>query len=534
MKKELLFFTLLVILLIFSASLTIAQIPFKSGGTDVCVTPNDTFSTVKTEISVAKNGWIYVLAEGTKYSGQQEWRVYRSVDGGTTFASVCSWGYNVSDYQLKDADLEVTGDNASNINIWVAELSNVGTISPHESYCRLTRWDANGNMLGTPYYQAWGVSPLYFVAINSNYKNGSDGNPLRISIVWTGADPAGGGVSDLLYWAYSNDGGATFATVPDLYVGNVASGDALGRVSVSIGETGYFNARVAIAFERNFAMGTGNIGVICKYNDNTGTWTTPVTVNLADASTNGICAYPTICCMNNYSGYPAASSSFPLIVAYESYSTPPVIKYNILNNTFDMTGTPQASLSDFTDRTGGTNTEEPNMTFDVSHNNFILTYRETSANNLGYVTRNIDDAATADFTYIGTYRDLTSALSWPLPKVDVDLSVNKACFSWIETSSGRADVYFDAGESSTGIIQLSGEKDAVNLFPSPAKEYVNVRVSTNGDHHINFYNAMGQEVLHRSFSGTETQISLNGISPGLYIVKVISGKNIYKGKIEIR
>lgn len=537
MKKTLQIIIAVFILNAFCLTPGHAQLPVKSWGTDVCVTSNDTFVTVKSEIAVAKNGWIYVLSVGSKAGTEQKWTIYRSIDRGITFTPICSWGYLTTDYKLQDADIEVTGDSASNIRVWVAELSNVGDVTPHESYCRLKCRDADGNSLGTPYYHSWGTNQLKSVAIASNYKNGYDFSSLNISIVWTGADPSGSGLMDVLYWAYSNDGGANFTTKPNLYVGNLATSDALGKVSVCYGETKNVTRIVAIAFEKNLNMGKGNIGVICKESTDEGNWINPVIVNLLDGSTSGNCAYPTISCMNSHDGYPASALAFPLIVAFENRITPPVIKYSILNNTFNMIGLPQATSADFSDHTGGPNTEQPNMVFDVSSNNFLFTYKDGSNNNLGFVKRNIDDPVTDNFHFVGTYRGPSKGkLTYfnPQPKVEVDLSQNKACFTWTEPQTGREDVYFDAEWSDLGVAQITGGNNGVSLFPNPVLDYINIETSIQGEYTFSLYNTMGQEVLQSRFSGTASKINLSGITPGVYMVSLVSGQNIYKGKIEVR
>ena len=93
-------------------------------GDDILLHECDKAYSIKTKISVADNGWIYVLM--SKYghpTERDEFKIYRSIDGGKNFEAIFS-GQFLEDFRQVGMDLVVTGNDPSNITIWFVHACN--------------------------------------------------------------------------------------------------------------------------------------------------------------------------------------------------------------------------------------------------------------------------------------------------------------------------------------------------------------------------------------------------------------------------
>lgn len=481
------------------------------------------------KVSVADNGWIYVISLVEAPSiAYQAWRVFRSIDEGITFFYMCDWAYYTTDYILKDVDMVVTGNDPTNINIWVAEISNSGTVTPHNAYARVTRWDADGNSLGTPYYLDYGAAPneTYNIAIATDYRSPGTGYaPFAIGVTFTGHFMG----NDWLTYAFSLDGGITF-TGTDPY--SETGPGSLGRVSLAYGITNWYDwGRYVIAFEMNKSGDLGDIGVIGNYTDNDGgSWTTPVAVNLNYSPSSQKCRFPTVSAMDNLAIEPSVYNFFPFVVAFEEWSLGPTaidLMFASLNPGISPTTT-QPVLTDFTyywmGSGSGYNETEPNLAFDRTYNNFLLTYASGDNNQLYYKVTYFEDVQSGLWADYGNYRDAITPLTWDVaPKVDINLSKSQVCFSWVEQASDFTEsVYFDAEWSTVGIKDQPGNTEAAafGLYPNPAKDKVNVEIRKTGEYTMIITDNMGRDIVNKVVTGGNQIVSLDNFSKGIYMVRI--------------
>jgi len=117
----------------------------------------------------------------------------------------------------------------------------------------------------------------------------------------------------------------------------------------------------------------------------------------------------------------------------------------------------------------------------------------------------------------------TDALNGIAPTYTTDLPI----LSYVLTSrySGNGT---RLQESTGTVVSVKGVKSvAGGIYPNPARETMNLKLNDNaGIACFQIYNQLGQIVRHGSFTGTEYSASLNGVSKGLYIVKVnVNGMN---------
>jgi hypothetical protein len=482
-------------------------------------------------IYVANNGWIYILTqlEATSVS-YQAWRVFYSTDDGVTFSQLCQWEYNTDDYVLKDCDIVVTGENAGDIRLWIAEVTNSGNVNPHNAYMRVNEFDAAGNFISQPAYLDYGAAPnqLYSVSIATDYRSPGFGmTGFGIALAYTGHF----GANDWLSYTHSEDGGANFAGTDPF---SQAGTNLLGRVSLSLGAT-FSNGwgRMAVAFEMNKVGDQGDIGVMSNYTDLVGgSWTTPVLVNGTYGPAIGHCRYPAIRVMDNGTTDPTIPDYVPILIAYEDWSSGLAAKdimYNTLNSTYvDLS---QPTIADFYHNWigagNGNNETEPSLSFDKLYDNFLLTYASTNNNVLEYEWTNCNSILSGFWADFGNYRDMNTPMPYPVqPKVDINPTHgNGSCYSWTQENvlyPGIYQILFDAEWSTVGIGEHQGQlaDNSFAMNPNPAKEAVKIRISKPGDYTVTMTSLLGQEVMNTTIHGSEATLQLGNITSGIYIVRI--------------
>jgi hypothetical protein len=536
MKTTLLFTCLVILALsLMNSPAVVAQYKPMSPtfGTDVVVIDSAAFTYAKSEISVADNGYIYMLVR-FNYNipdyNTNGCMIWRSTDGGLNFNNVFWLYYLTEDYILADIDFVVTGNDPSNIRIWVAEVTNMSSNVNLHSRCTIRRFNANGTQLVTPYDKDWGGPPntLYNVSIATDYRSPGFGtDPFAIAMAYT-VHNAG---SDYLMYVYSLDGGVTWIE-NELY--NQAGENLLGEVSLSLGATQTYNlGYYAVAFECNKTGVLGDIGVIMNYTNNEGTWTTPVLVNQRLLPAGGKACRPSIALMDNVLANPANTVVFPMVVAYEDWGTTENevnITYNTLLDTYTVGS--QAILDDFSSHwLDGYNADleneyEPDLCFDKTYNNFLVTYFNTDGNRLAYAYATTDGIHSNTWTIHDNYRDASTPYTWYVaPKVDINPANTSACFSWTEQDpdDDHQIVYFDAEWSTVGIDNPLTSAASFSLYPNPAYDKVMVNITKPGNYEVTVSNLTGKTIMKQNADERTNVLNLEGLNAGVYFVKVSGG-----------
>jgi hypothetical protein len=139
-----------------------------------------------------------------------------------------------------------------------------------------------------------------------------------------------------------------------------------------------------------------------------------------------------------------------------------------------------------------------------------------------FYTKNSDIIKAAGDTL---YKPKNEALNGISPVYSTDLPILPYTLASIYTGNGTRL------QTATGTVQvpvgLKNTTVAAGIYPNPARETMNLKLNENaGVATFAIYNQLGQIVRRGSFTGTENSTSLNGVSRGLYIVKVnVNGKN---------
>jgi hypothetical protein len=526
--KTILRFTSLVVLaflLMFSISVRAQNNPLSpTYGQDVLLYGVTGAIINNTEVVVAQNGWIYVLIQVTAISGNSAWQIYRSTDGGVTFGDfICNGSYSSADYSLTSIDLVVTGTTPADIRLWVAAALNEGSSGANVPSCLVTKFDVNGNNLGVPFQKSDAtITKYYSISIATDFRSpGSGSQPFSIAFAFTGHSVLG----DVLFYICSLDGGVSWT---ENGLAGVPGEDKVGKVSLALGRTkalewGYY----AVAFETNKTGNLGDIGIMMNYTNNGGfTWTTPTLVNHTHPNVIGKARNPSIILMDNAVANPTNIAVIPLIVAYEDWSSGPVdIMYNSLNE-FYVWHT-QPNLTDFSANWIGTNNNvddmEPNLSFDKTYNNFVLTYYTADGNKLQSNWIGIEGILSGNWATPFNYRDATTSfLFLPFPKVDINLTKALTCFSWIdyEPSDGSQRVYFDSQWSSVGIPEPVSASASFSLQPNPAADKITINFKTSGNYEVMISSLMGQAILRQTLIERSNTINIEKLDAGIYFIRV--------------
>lgn len=190
-------------------------------------------SSVKYNISVAGNGWIYVMMYESNYPYQYgQTRIYRSIDGGINFQQIFSENNNNVAF-----DFVVTGNTESDIAIWYVYAENRKTPSSNTTVY-LYKMDANGGNKTQMFEEYSSRCVTHDVSISTNARSPEgDWEPFTIGFVWSRNRIKGWPDYETfdegyIGYVYSINGGVDF-TYKTLYR-DVTS--KFGKIDLSIGQ----------------------------------------------------------------------------------------------------------------------------------------------------------------------------------------------------------------------------------------------------------------------------------------------------------
>jgi hypothetical protein len=115
--------------------------------------------------------------------------------------------------------------------------------------------------------------------------------------------------------------------------------------------------------------------------------------------------------------------------------------------------------------------------------------------------------------------NLTSAVSISAPTAFTVLS-HPAFANSLLTIYGNGCIIGSIEESKT-------DKNTLKVFPDPAADNITIELlDNNSENEISIYNIQGQLILHRAISGGKTGLDISSFVKGFYMIKVINGNKI--------
>ncbi|MDD3738690.1 MAG: T9SS type A sorting domain-containing protein [Lentimicrobiaceae bacterium] len=484
---------------------------------------------IQPKISVADNGWIYVLMNKYDHPTEKdETRIYRSKDGGANFEQIYH-GITPTGIKQGGRDFVVTGSNESDINIWYLYADNNMTIQKTSLY--LVKMDADAKNGSTIYSFSYENTKTKDVAIATNARSPEFVfTPFIIGFAFTNhsIDVDRGNVE----YCYSMDGGATF---DKKWIYNKV-GSSFGSIDISIGQAdeNLYMPRVGIVFEMDIHT-ENNIGFIAGYAYG-GDMTDVLQVNKKYSTTfssyepkiQWLCNN-TLDELNNFMiAYTCQYSS----IDWDIMKIFPKPSYDIYNHTLDnLDWAHVASAPDKIEVT-------PDLSYDKKYNNYLLAYVEKNDDEytLKYKVQHYTkiDQGPSGWVHVGdvSLSSLGNGYFY-FPAVDIDLTRSKACIAFEYHNSASPKVtklLFDSEWSTLDSEKIFSSNGELNVFPNPATNTINIKLQDSDKYSAKIIDFQGKLIKKVCFAGNQTKISLENMPAGIYMLKINSGKKQYTEK----
>ncbi len=78
----------------------------------------------------------------------------------------------------------------------------------------------------------------------------------------------------------------------------------------------------------------------------------------------------------------------------------------------------------------------------------------------------------------------------------------------------------------TAIADISDRKN-IMLYPNPAQQFITIKNNDDDIDQIEIYNTAGKQVLSKKIDGTLKGIDVRNLEPGVFLMKIITGKDVY-------
>ncbi len=531
MKTKLFFIIGIAIAVIFS---TKAQ---TIGGQDVNILGKEKKFEMRPKISIANNGWIYILSTyrdgDNTYTGATGYEVKRSKDGGKTYSVVLSKGNNAG-WILNDIDMVVTGSKETNINIWIAIVAKC-TTGNKQGDVTINRYDANGKNLKSVYHESTNNVRRNYVAISTNFRSpGADTNPFGIAIAVSGYNDNDGG-KGFVDFIYSKNAGTSFTKK---CVFNEKTD--VGRVDVSLGacKSGSSSHTLAgIVFERDFgSKDYGSIGFVSA-NLNTLKFSDVIIINFGHGTPpyDRQCWYPQIQYMSNKDHDPRVGSSGQ----YHNF----VITYNRLfletndivfvtpKKSFEIATATRNDLNRYNVSEKGYGLFDASLSYNKTYNHYLLTYVAHKMNTVEYELHyryfrfyEIDKSDSWMTVGDGMYSKtnyIMGGLSYN-PAVDINLTNSKAHFAWASRFYNNMNVWTDFENSTLDNPEITISEKEFKVHPNPAIDKVSLELLTHSNCTASLSDLQGREIKSFVFSGTQYALDVSDLPVGVYLLSVKS------------
>jgi hypothetical protein len=95
------------------------------------------------------------------------------------------------------------------------------------------------------------------------------------------------------------------------------------------------------------------------------------------------------------------------------------------------------------------------------------------------------------------------------------------------------DVDFSGNETWSHIIssECSVENNATNIYPNPAKDYVDINSSNNENASFSIIDLNGKSLISGVLTSTKTRLDISALSPGLYFVEIMESNHKLRLKL---
>jgi hypothetical protein len=538
MKKNLM--PLLTVVLLFCVMIMNAEngkgskssIPYKSPnsvlyGKDIIMNNVPSQNQRNVHVSVAFNGWLFAVYTHST-STNSGYGILKSIDNGITWTVISDVSYPGA---YTAAGVVVAGNNLSDLKLFVAGIVE-HSASSYTVWC--DRRNAQTGDLENEFFSETSTNQIYDLAIASDYRYPEYGiTPYSLGIVFSKSSTL-----DSVILVTSDDGGYTIGSRNVVATTNMF----FRKVAISYGIcNSYDEGRYFVAWEE-METHLSTMGHI---------WTGYTDPLIFDPIINkvkldsmysayyNVCFNPAISTQFN-SSEDNSSGNLSEIVLFDGNYNPGdndlLGMYNV-----QAVGTGIASWQQFYIAASYDDEMESDINFDPIYNNFLVTYFDSTTQQLPYIINNMNLVDPYNWTEISAGYNDSSNLSYPYPKVQTDQIFNKVVNVWSAEGSGGGVGMFDAEFSTyTGISQIH-QSDVATLegaYPNPAATKTSIGFTLNNQAEviINLYSIFGQEIkliTDQSFNPGKNivDVDVSNLPEGTYIYSLKAKDFTASGRI---
>lgn len=508
---------LLLIGLFLSLSLnTFAQFKENSKYANDVVVSNEYFANNRLKMSVAYNGWIYVVFNTLNTTENKGGiHILKSTNGGLSWESLIEFAYENENYPL--FDIQVVGNSESDLYLYLAgvntNVNNVGIFI--DKYNAIAGNLISGNSV---LISSIGAITINDVDLETDYRSPSaNAAPYSIGLAYSYR-----GLShDSIDFVVSNNGGQTFLSPKNIYT----TTNHIKKISLAYGKSASVsNGGYNIAWDEftNINDNFGKIYTSGTINNIDGNWISPICLDDISMATQNKCKNPSMA--SQYGMTDNSSSSFTSVVFVENSEN------NDINNTgLVMFKNPTAHITNtwsgfsFGAAQSGVK-KQPCVAYDSVNQNFLLTYFDSTAQKLPYYYASTNNITSWNIVTSG-YNDEGRNLFNPNPRVEINPVNSQVAHAWFADELNISVPLFDA-EYSTSIKQILDNK-SITIYPNPVKNkiYISLQdVDSNEALHLNMYNSIGQLVYSTEINILHETIDVSHLENGIYQM-IISSKS---------
>ncbi|NLO71099.1 MAG: T9SS type A sorting domain-containing protein [Porphyromonadaceae bacterium] len=497
-------------------------------------------SGVNSKISVAENGWIYLMTYTSNQYATSEGnngflKILVSYDEGKKYDLLIQWDYVHVTEKLVDADLVITGKDANDIRIWIITAKRktpTGTIS-----VRLASFDSKGDRITQKVQEITEGKDIdvYSVAVATDYRSpGKDSEPYTVAAAYTCQYTN----SSMLPFVKHNYVGYFYTlngdgSIEHKFVYDGSKDEKITDVDISLGTSMFIpEGRVAIAALKEKGFTKEVILLMDRYHFPSATVpldkpiaTLGIGKNLTNPKVQMICdnALDT---KNTHAFAITATEPDKPIVTYLWY---PKAEFD-LDNPYDKDNIGEISIPGIS---------ELSLAYDKKAHNFLFTYYNNKPNRLEYTVTNWSNLSDWEkYIQIGYYHIPGSkAINTSL---DINPTKTQAGFTWTEVSVGsplEINYYSILADyewaTTTDIDNTQADKQGLIVVSNPAEGEISLRVNRADNYTAALYDLQGKLAKTFSFNGSNHTFSVQDLTTGVYLLKLVSGNGSYQTKLMV-
>lgn len=493
-------------------------------GTDIILLDDAGQDQRYSDIAAAPNGWLYACFT----VGSGGFHLTKSTDHGLTWSAS---PLMLQGYLFSQLSLVACGNDAADLKIFVAGTGSLRA-NRAASEVILQPFDASmtpGNFRTLDSKSTGGYGGM---AIATDFPYPSTGaSPYSIGLAFTTHTPP----ADTAVFMASGDGGNTFTTRKTLGIswGSYGYGDvAIAHARSSGNPAGiYF-----VAIEEPLSEISGKIWE--THNKTAFNSDFNYMVSMDDAAgLSTLCRNPSIACQHN--NIANGSGGVTVAILFERYAG--VGNFNIAG-----TGNKDPLGSGFWSRLDITSNSkrniQPDISFDASLNNFMVTWFDSTAQQLNYTAKGQDLPDPASWQIIKQgYNDQANLIA-PHPRVVLNPVKQKAVHVWTaERSGGNGIAMFDPEYPIAGIAdrdRMAGSFTS-KVYPNPAHGELFIEINSSQTGMVTFeIEDLSGRIVYSATTNlqagtTVLPAGISGLQSGMYLYRLRSDKGNSQGKFMV-